>query len=516
MDEGYIERRIVTGFIVSADYISLILSIWDAALLASPEAAMLTTWCLEYYEKYRKAPQREIDAIFTAKMPELTDTQIAALEEIINSMGEEYDHDSFNADYLADQTKTYLKERNIQRYKDRLDIALERNNYLEAETLLAGFKPIVDVSTTALAPFTISPSELNRIFNKTAAPIMKMPGVLGEMMNDHLIRSGFIAFLGSAKVGKTSMLLECAFKALKSRCNVAFFQAGDMTYEQQVKRFAVYLANKSNKAKYCRKMLVPLEDCWLHQNDICDNRNRANYDDIPFESMKRKDYEKQSHEAFMTAFNAHPNHRVCRNCRQWRYNGAVWFKEKPATTPLTYKEAYRVIRKMQKRYGKKRLQISTHPNETLSIGKMNALLDIWEKTINFSPDVICLDYADLLIPDPDYARLDFRHQQNKTWQRLRKLSQDRHCLLITATQADAKSYDKTKLLGMTNFSEDRRKIDHVTAMYGLNQTDVQKALGIMQINEIAIREGDFDPKKPVTVLQRLQMGKPYFGSFQTQ
>jgi hypothetical protein len=52
-------------------------------------------------------------------------------------------------------------------------------------------------------------------------------------------------------------------------------------------------------------------------------------------------------------------------------------------------------------------------------------------------------------------------------------------------------------------------------MYGLNQ-DVsghEKAIGLMRINEIIIREGDFDNGNEVTVLQDLWQGRPYIGSY---
>ena len=53
-------------------------------------------------------------------------------------------------------------------------------------------------------------------------------------------------------------------------------------------------------------------------------------------------------------------------------------------------------------------------------------------------------------------------------------------LVVTATQADANSYDRTSLK-MSNFSEDKRKLAHVTAMYGLNQDPAGREKGIKDI-----------------------------------
>ena len=86
--------------------------------------------------------------------------------------------------------------------------------------------------------------------------------------------------------------------------------------------------------------------------------------------------------------------------------------------------------------------------------------------------------------------------------------------MLTATQADAESYKKGTL-SLTNFSEDKRKYAHVTAQYGLNQDPYgrEKKLGVMRINEIVVREGEFSADNEVYVLQDLTMGRPYLESF---
>jgi len=86
-------------------------------------------------------------------------------------------------------------------------------------------------------------------------------------------------------------------------------------------------------------------------------------------------------------------------------------------------------------------------------------------------------------------------------------------LVVTATQADAASFE-SNTLKMHNFSEDKRKYGHVTAMYGLNQTDPEeKDLRIMRINELAIREGAASVMNQVRLLQCLEIGRPFLGSY---
>ena len=62
---------------------------------------------------------------------------------------------------------------------------------------------------------------------------------------------------------------------------------------------------------------------------------------------------------------------------------------------------------------------------------------MWEKQDGFVPDLIVVDYADLIVPE---SRGEFRHQQNEIWKGLRRLSQEKgEPLVITASQSDAKS-----------------------------------------------------------------------------
>ena len=86
-------------------------------------------------------------------------------------------------------------------------------------------------------------------------------------------------------------------------------------------------------------------------------------------------------------------------------------------------------------------------------------------------------------------------------------------LPLTFPQANSKSFDMKGLMGMKHFSEDMRKLAHVTAMYGLNQTPEEKKTDIMRVNPIVMREDAFDVGSAATVLQCLRRGQPHLFSF---
>ena len=302
------------------------------------------------------------------------------------------------------------------------------------------------------------------------------------------------------------MLIEIAMRAIRSGSNVVFFQAGDMTEKQQVRRLAIYLAGKSDREAYCGEMWVPEVDCLRNLLDQCDKPEREEGNEQVFHRVEDITYD-----ALVQAVEKYPDHVPCRNCKE--LVGAPWLKKHPATSPLTWKEAYRAMRRFGRRY-KRQFRLCTYPNETLTVTEIKNLLWKWEKEEGFVADVIVIDYTDILAPCPDFKHLDFRNQQNRIWQRLRNLSEEKHVLVVTATQAKATAYKKeNELLDLSDYSEDKRKYAHVTAMYGLNQSAEEKRIGIMRINELLVRDSDFNSKRPVKVLQRLQMGRPFLGSY---
>jgi hypothetical protein len=148
----------------------------------------------------------------------------------------------------------------------------------------------------------------------------------------------------------------------------------------------------------------------------------------------------------------------------------------------------------------------------LTITQIKAILSTWEKTEAWVPDIIVIDYADLLTTERE---MDERPKQNKIWMGLRRLSQENgQPLVVTATQADADSYDKFRLK-MNNFSEDKRKFSHSTAFLGLNQdpNGREKRIGLMRLNIIALREGDYNIQDEVTILMNLRRGRSFLSSY---
>jgi replicative DNA helicase len=173
--------------------------------------------------------------------------------------------------------------------------------------------------------------------------------------------------------------------------------------------------------------------------------------------------------------------------------------------PLSYKTAIAAADAVLKKKGKESLlRLACYPNSTISIAGVRAALESWSRR-GWTPDVVVIDYADILAPLPGYA--ESRDSTNATWQQMRALSQQLHGLVITATQTKATSYT-AELMEMQHFSEDKRKFAHVTGALGINETADEKRNQTFRLNWLVLRESDFSTRDCVTIAGCRDVARP--------
>lgn len=515
-----IERRIITGLIVSTDYLRRVSPFWSDDLIESPDMRRVARWCLSYFEKYQRAPDRDIEQIFLSAVDSerIPKAEAQLIEDVLEVVSDEFDRgEQFNSAYLYDQTVRHFRERDIALYAERIADLRERGQLDEVEKLAnAGYQPRSWAASRGLDLGTEHGYERVRVaFDQASStPILRYPGAIGEFLNPHLIRDGFVSFMGREKSGKTFWLTDIVLRALRQKCNVAFFQAGDLTEGQFLRRVAVYLARRSNDPRYSASHLRPVGDCVLNQFDKCHDRPDRNcdhgiYDSSEFGAFTENRFEFHNLKRLSELAESDPGYRPCDSASCPVRQPCVWLERVPDRPPLTGAIAETVVRRFFERW-KRRFRLVTYSNGTLTPDEMRDCLAEWERQDDFVPDVIAVDYADIMT----HPEREFRHRQNEIWKGLRAISQDAHALLVTATQTDADSY-KSGLLKMSNFSEDKRKYAHVTAMWGLNRdpNGFEEDLGVVRINTIVAREGAFNTAEVVHVMQHLAAGRAFTGSF---
>jgi hypothetical protein len=127
-------------------------------------------------------------------------------------------------------------------------------------------------------------------------------------------------------------------------------------------------------------------------------------------------------------------------------------------------------------------------------------LDRLEQSENFIADVVVLDYGDLVRPKKGTGTKRF--DLDEIWEDYRNIQQRRKLLFVTASQTNRGSAD-AKFIRATDVAEDYSKIAKLDLGIGLCQIDTMKAQGMINLNKIAFRHGEFVESHTCTVLQEL-------------
>jgi len=153
------------------------------------------------------------------------------------------------------------------------------------------------------------------------------------------------------------------------------------------------------------------------------------------------------------------------------------------------------------------IHVCCYPQNTLDAQTMRAHLSQLENERGIVPDVIIVDYADIMAAG---VKAEYRHQIDYIWKMLRALAQERNALVITASHSNKSTFNKD--MSQEDVSEDARKLNHVSCMIGLNQRNEDKALGIMRVIALAQRHDAFNPGSEVVVLYDYNTGRPLIDS----
>lgn len=444
---GVNHKLILSAMITNPIILGVISQKWDKeGLFNSKLYDLIGGWCVRHFKKYEKAPQKGITALFSKWAERVDDPE---LQKQVSYFLENLSEPSVSEDYILDiaanvfgRARASKLVENVQSALDAEDMNEVRKCINEYHEIQMGMGAGIDVLQDKEKMASVFAEEENK------EALVHYSGALKQFYTHTWERDSFVVFQAAEKVGKTTMLVDVAYRSLQNRKRVAFFSVGDLSEKQLLERLYVRISGHPLKAEsFPCELQYPTK---FIDNTEADKKKR------PFKvDTKIKKYE--------APLSMEKLHKAC--------------------------DALQVgIIKSKNSY----LKVSVHSNDSVTINDIKNIIDSW--TIKgWIPDVIIIDYMDLLSP---ITRGEPRDQNNATWKRARALSQDYHCLLVSATQANAASYGE-HLQSRKHFSEDKRKLAHVTAMIGINITPAEKEQQSMRLNFLVKREGFYSPRKVV-------------------
>jgi hypothetical protein len=452
------ERRLLTALITSSPFVARAASVLDPELIEADHFRTLTEWCIAHHKEYGEAPGEHIEDYYHSWSEDNDNTELVdSVHDFLESLSEDYDSGKdVNIPYLLDELSAFITKRRIKKLQDNLSYHMMKGEQGEAEKTITQYS-LVEVSHTSYCAPLNAELAWTDAFSKPMEPLIEFSGAAGRFFNSAMVRDSLIAIQAPEKRGKTFWCIEFAVRALRARKKVAFFGVGDLSQAQFMMRLGVRFSGRPLRDRDCGIIKVP-------SKIIKDPGEPMGY--------------------------------------------TVQYKEIKKEHAVTQRSAKRGIRKFKRGCGISErtpyFMVSTHANSSINVSGIESVLDQWKLEKGFIPDVIVIDYADILASED--RRILGRDSVNDTWKALRRLSQERHCLVIAPTQADAQSYD-SRLQTMKNFSEDKRKMAHVTGMMALNQSDPEKEMQGMRLNWIVLREAGFAVSRQLYVGTCFALGK---------
>lgn len=463
--EGDAERRGLTVLIVSREVLARVAPAWKGDGLFAAKMANTFGWmCVEYFRKFNDAPKKNIQGLFiewSERNRHDKDT-LQLAERFLSGLSDDYEQQEkeVNVEYELDALQKHFDRVAKKNHLTRLQGFYDAGNLAKFEEEQRDYRRVEIGSTagTNMEDESLWESALTNVEEQDS--IITFPGEVGQFYRGKLGRERLIAFQAPEKRGKSVHLVDMAWRALGQRRRVAFFEAGDMSLKQIMRRIA---------ARSAKRPVKPVKIKWPLKMNIKQDPNGDDW-------------------AVVTDF----EEREYGDCLNWV-------------------EAYRSYRKYLKEIARSKgdlFWLSCHSNKSLTVRKIDAMLQ--EKAhVGWQVDVIVIDYADIL--GFEGKQQDYRVQVGQVWCDLKKLSQDWHALVVTATQASAKAYNmrEGELMGMSHFSENKNKNAQVDGIVCINQTPREKDQGIVRLNWEPWREGEYDPKRPCYCAGCPDVGNPH-------
>lgn len=459
--DGTDERRVVTAMITDPIVLGRISTRWDPqatdGLFSSKWANLIAGWCVKHYATYGAAPGTNIQGHFEAwaARGERSEDLIAPVERLLAYLSDNYDQlgADTNPTYTLDVADTLFNRVKVQRHIEVLQGELDGGDVAAAVAASEAWNKIKLSESSGVDIFS-EPTCWERVFQQDAQALVTYPGPVGKFLGKTFSRNRFVSFFGPEKRGKSWWLLDVALRATFQRRRVAFIETGDMSEEQVLERIAT------------RLMKRPLYPDTYHVPTAITLADGANFAETTVEE---------------------------RGCKGF----------------VTYEEAWAVAqewyRKVSGEVGS-HFRLTCHPANTLNVQGLQGMLTSWERE-GWVPDMIVIDYADLLAPPAGYGAQQSRDQINATWMALRGMSQRLGCCVVTATQANALSYG-VDLLTRSHFTEDKRKLAHVSAMIGINGTDDEDTKCLQRLNFIVRRDRKYNQRRCCHIAGCMSVGKP--------
>ena len=440
-----VERKVLSNLIMSTSLLAKCRNMIDPVLFESNMGKIVASWVVEFFDRYNEAPQASIGDIYERKAPELKEADAEIVKAYLDACSDEWI--PTNIALATENAISYFQERSLVALVEKLQRAISNKNVQGGLHAISDFtKP--EIQQAQVVDLFKDASTISEAFDNTDEEIFTMPGVLGMVIGPFIVED-FIAIIGPPKSGKTWWLMAIAWQASLQGKRVLYVSL-EMSERQVVRRFWQMFTGTSRFGE-----------------------------EVPWPQFER---DQDSGTAKIVDY--------------------VW---NPPCVDTRVESIEKIQKDMRQMSRGGRLELRTFPTGTLSVKGLEATLKDMEVYENFVPDVICVDYADIMDLGPGS---DEREKINRCWKALRGLASTRKCMVATVSQTGRATISGEQDAAENQISEDIRKVAHVTKMMTINHTPAEKKRGITRFACNTTRDGA-PISDTVVCTSCLAIGRPY-------
>lgn len=385
----------------------------------------------DYIDKYKAPPGEHIADLLEDKLESKNKREANTYKDIIESL---FDlKEGINAEYVMSQLGDFIRRQSLRAVAVDLAKALQKDT---EESLEEADHLIKSANTTALRVFEpgLRLSNLDGVLKFLDNPATAFATGIPEFDRRGFgpTRKEMYLYIADTKTGKTWMMIHLAKIAIMGNLKVLHISL-EMSEEKVSQRYVQTL----------------------------------------FAVSKRK-------ETFITK-------RFKKSKR-----GKLEITEKEITPKLTLDDPNirKKLLKKLKRWQNRILDniiVKQFPTGKLTLGELEAYLDNLETTEGFVPDLLIVDYPDLMKLNVGGGQV--RHALSETYKGLRGIAVARNLALAVPTQGN-RDGAKAKTMGRTHVSEAYSKIADADAVTTYSQTEGEKALGLARLSVVAGRNDE--------------------------
>lgn len=483
------ESQIALFAVLSDEYLGKYIDIHNPKLIQSDVNKAVLDICINHWGCFREAPKKLFgDIVETAyDNAEIDGDEYDLLKGFDKSIDHSTDVDSA---YFIQKTTKHLKAK----YNELFITDLKDTDDDAYNGALQRYAPPTQEKVPGIYPFQDKEAIMAAGRQVERKQLIKFPGALGYLLNRHFVNAAFVCFFAPAKRGKSWWLAETSRRALFAGRGVWTISIADMIQDEVLSRFGHMQSGLPVHDEDIGVHYVPVLDCILNQTNECTD---------PCDCMVLSDPKN----GIKLTPEQEPDYIRCtEHCD--KFKGTTWSKKVTLDQTMGEGELVDAWDTFKKRTKNKKFRIFTTEEleEPFGIHTLEKWWDEQEKDpdTDWLPEVIVVDYLDLA--EDDQKHFDDRARLNKVFMKANAFAKKHNVLFITASQTNAEGLT-TELVTEENFSGDKRKLDHITAGIGLNQTPAEKDDNLMRLNVFIGRHAHYNKLKCIKVIQDLKLGK---------